>query len=118
MVTDGAPLSPFAARLARPNAPTRPERALYRALEACRIPYRAQVPLGPYIADAYLPALRCVIEVDGEYHHTRPRQVLRDRRKDRYYRARGLRVLRVWARHLLADPVAWVQRALQPPREP
>lgn len=118
MATAAAPLTPFAARLLRPNAPTRPERALYRALEACGVSYRAQAPIGPYIADAYLPPLRCVIEVDGEYYHTRPRQVRRDRRKDRYYRARGLRVLRVWARHLLADPVAWVQRALQALREP
>jgi hypothetical protein len=48
-----------------------PERALWRELRGGRlgVPFRRQVVLGnPYIADFVAPALRLVVEVDGDIH--------------------------------------------------
>ena len=45
---------------------------------ACRLKFRRQVPLGPYIADFYCPSARLVVEVDGVSHIDAPGVAVRD----------------------------------------
>lgn len=92
-----------------PNPPTTPlqkaralrrdatpaERRLWSALRnhAVRgLKFRRQVPIGPYIADFYCPAVRLVIELDGVSHWE---AAARDAARDAWMRRRGLRVLRI-----------------------
>ncbi len=74
------------ARSLRKNA-TDAERLLWRALRELDIPVkiRRQHPIGRYVADFAIPALKLVIEIDGGQHATagemdekRTRQLNRD----------------------------------------
>jgi very-short-patch-repair endonuclease len=84
-------------------SPTASEAALWRALSGRKlgVAFKRQVPLGRFIADFLAPAVRFVVEVDGQYHGQRQRA---DARRDETLRRLGYRVLRLEA--------ALVERAL------
>jgi very-short-patch-repair endonuclease len=69
------------------------ERLLWRALREAPlgIRVRRQVPLGPFIADFYIPAAKLAIEVDGATHD----DPAADAARDAWFAAHGARVLRV-----------------------
>ena len=80
---------------------TSAERVLWRALRDRQLGTRVrrQVPLGPFIADFYLPAFRLVIEVDGETHAAASADVSRDA----WFAGNGVRVLRFTNREVLKN---------------
>lgn len=84
-----------------------PEVLLWRCLRrrALTLKFRKQHPLPPYILDFYCPAARLAVEIDGEIHG-RGDQPERDSAKDAFLRGKGLRVLRIPAADVLADPEA------------
>ena len=63
--------------------------------------FRKQHPIGPYVADFYCPAAKMVIEVDGATHDATQAA---DARRDAYMESLGLKVIRVAAADVLADP--------------
>jgi very-short-patch-repair endonuclease len=72
--------------------PTEPEKRLWRAISNRQVEgakFRRQAVIPPYIADFLCPALKLIIEVDGDTHDP-PRDAARDAR----LHARGYRVLR------------------------
>lgn len=54
---------------------------------------RKQTPVGPFIADFVIHAIKLVIEVDGE-HHFEPDGQARDTKRDAWLKLEGYRVLR------------------------
>ncbi len=82
---------------------TLPEMLLWRLLRLNRreLRFRKQHPIGPFVADFYCPAAKMVIEVDGAVHDERQGA---DGRRDAYMTSLGLRVIRVPAGEVLADP--------------
>jgi very-short-patch-repair endonuclease len=90
------------------QAPSEPERLLWAALKASKlgVRFRRQVVIAGVIVDFFAPAPRLVVEVDGALH---ARRRAADRRRDRRLAQLGLRVLRLEARVVLAEP----ERALQ-----
>lgn len=76
--------------------PTASEARLWAELRGSRlsVPFRRQVPIGPYIVDFLAPRLRLVVEVDGGYHAQR---AAADARRERYLQRAGYRVVRVSA---------------------
>jgi very-short-patch-repair endonuclease len=85
---------------------THPEVKLWvrlRTLRAQGVRFRRQHPVGPYVLDFYCPEFRLAVEVDGFVHRTgdRPR---RDDRRDAWLEAHGIRVLRIAAAEVMADP--------------
>jgi len=82
-----------------------PEQLLWRLVRLSRgeLRFRRQHPIGPYVADFYCPSAKLVIEIDGATHDYREAQ---DMRRDEYMESLGLRVLRVAAAEVLADPSA------------
>ena len=82
-----------------------PELMLWRVLRLRRraLRVRRQQPIGPFVADFYCPAARLVIEIDGAAHDQRRDA---DDRRDHYMASLGLRVVRVSATEVLADPAA------------
>jgi very-short-patch-repair endonuclease len=62
------------------RAMTTPERRLRAALrlDALGTKARRQVPLGPFIADFYIPAAKLVVEVDGVTHDGPAADAVRD----------------------------------------
>ena len=80
-----------------------PEMLLWRLLRLSRreLRFRRQHPIGPYVADFYCPTAKTVIEVDGATHDWRQDA---DRGRDAYLESLGLKVIRVAAADVLADP--------------
>lgn len=74
------------------NNPTGPEKRLWRILSSAQIgaKFRRQAVIPPYIADFLCPALKLIIEVDGDTH-----DAARDARRDADLAALGYRVVRV-----------------------
>ena len=65
--------------------------------------FRREYPIPPYMVDFCCPALKLVIEVDGE-HHLTGKGKARDRRRDRLLLENGYRSLRISGYAVLADP--------------
>ena len=76
------------------------------------IVFRRQHPMGPYILDFYCSRARLAIEIDGWGHNMGDRPD-RDTRKDAWLTAQGVRVLRISASEVLADPDGAADRIWQ-----
>ncbi len=86
------------------RSPTLPESLLWQQLRARPqgLEFRRQHPFGSFIVDFYCPAIRLVVEVDGNSHDMGDRPA-RDERRDLYLRQNGLRVLRLDAADVMRD---------------
>ena len=84
-----------------------PEMLLWRLLRVSRreLRFRKQHAIGPYVADFYCPAAKMVIEVDGATHDY---SVKSDANRDAYMESLGLKIVRIAASDVLADPEAVV----------
>jgi very-short-patch-repair endonuclease len=81
------------AKTMRHNA-TPAERRLWQTLRKHQLgdlKFRRQMPLGPFIADFYCPAVRLVVEVDGISHIDSPNDAIRDA----WMTEQGIRVFRI-----------------------
>ncbi|GEO00286.1 hypothetical protein NSE01_21180 [Novosphingobium sediminis] len=67
--------------------------------------FRRQHPAGRYILDFYCAAAKLGIEVDGHVHNTGDRPQT-DTHRRLWLENQGIRVLRIAAARVLADPVA------------
>lgn len=75
---------------------TGPETRLWSRLRARQfqgLKFRRQHGIGPYIVDFYCPERSIVIEVDGD-SHAGADQIVKDKQRETYLRARGLRTIR------------------------
>jgi len=78
-------------------------------LTARGIEYIEQYNLGDKFAlDFFIPEYNIVIECDGDYWHTRPEAICRDKRKNAYVKACGFSMYRFWEREINADVEACV----------
>jgi very-short-patch-repair endonuclease len=68
----------------------------------CGLKFRNQHPLGPYTLDFYCPAVKLVVEIDGDSHGMGDNPA-RDRRRDAWLREQGLRVFRFDAADVMRD---------------
>lgn len=74
-----------------------------RGRAAGRLAFRRQHPMGAYILDFYCVAARLAVEVDGGVHSD-PAQFVHDQRRNAWLREQRVRVLRISAGDVLADP--------------
>ena len=83
---------------------TLPEGMLWRALRQRPdgFKFRRQHPIGRCVVDFYCPALRLVVEVDGEAHSMGDHPA-GDSRRDAWLRGQGLRVLHFNASDVIND---------------
>lgn len=84
-------------------SPTSIETLLYNCLASHGVEFEKQHRIGRFIADAYIPSVQTVIEVDGDYWHSLAHNQERDRRKDAALGDRGIRVVRITEREAHAD---------------
>lgn len=65
-----------------------------------------QVPVGPFRADIVIETRDrlLVVECDGKAYHCSEEQVTRDKRRDRYFAARGISVMRFSGSEIHRDP--------------
>lgn len=64
-------------------------------LEARGIAYEAQVQVGPWVVDFVLTGTGIVLECDGDYWHSLPRSVARDRQKNGWMYRNGRMIVRL-----------------------
>ncbi len=83
------------ARVASQASPTSLERAVSQLLDALGVAYTHQYPIGPYVADLFVPSKKLVIECDGEYWHSRPGRREHDAKRDAHLVSIGYAVLRL-----------------------
>ncbi len=69
------------------------------------IKFRRQHPIGRYVLDFYVIESKLGIEIDGISHDIGDRPA-RDEERDRWIEAQGIRMLRISAKDVLADPNA------------
>lgn len=87
------------------------ETKLYQELERRGVTFvKQQVVDGLWVVDALIPGARIAIECDGEYWHSLPEMVERDKKKDSYLRSRGYQVFRFPEEAINADVKGCVQR--------
>jgi very-short-patch-repair endonuclease len=87
------------------------ERALLKLIDAAQLPKPlTNVRLHGYLADAYWPEQRLVIEFDGWQAHGHRGAFDGDRKRDQIMLANGVRAMRVTDRHLVHEPVALAAR--------
>jgi len=78
------------------KGPTSIEKKLYDELKKRGILFEKQRLInGRFIVDAYIPSLNLVIEADGNYWHSLPKTVEKDRRENAYLKKCGYNLLRL-----------------------
>ncbi|MFC7321953.1 endonuclease domain-containing protein [Halobacillus campisalis] len=70
------------------------ERRLYNGLVSYGLHPRTQYPEGKFRIDIAFPGLKLAIECDGKAFHSSAAQKAHDRKKDRYLRSKGWKVMR------------------------
>lgn len=73
---------------------TKPEKIVESILNELEIPYEKQKPIFG-IPDFFIEPNYCIF-VDGDYWHSRPKQIERDREVNEYLTSHGYNVLRFW----------------------
>ena len=90
------------------------EAKMYQELERRGVTFvKQQVIDGLWVVDALIPGARMVIECDGEYWHSLPDMVERDRKKDIYLKSRGYKIFRFPEAAIHADVAGCVQRIVK-----
>lgn len=85
------------------QGPTNIERIVYTELGLREIAFVPQYEIGgKFHVDAFLPDHNLIVECDGEYWHSLPGNVARDRSKDAYMEACGYKVLRLPEHEILS----------------
>ena len=74
---------------------------MLRGRQVMHAKFRRQHPIGPFVVDFFCKQSRLVIEADGAPHFPRPS---RDRRRDAWFAAAGLVVLRLPNHLILCHP--------------
>ena len=67
------------------------------------VKFRRQHPIGRYVLDFYVLELKLAIEIDGVGHDMGDRPE-RDDSRDKWLESQGIRMLRIAAKDVLADP--------------
>ncbi len=79
-----------------------PEVLLWRELRNSGLKFRRQHPVGDWVVDFYCAAAKTAIAVDGIVHDM-GRQAARDHKKAEFLQSKGIALLRISAKDVLAD---------------
>lgn len=71
------------------------ERIVQDWLDEWKIEYAPQYQVGRVFIDIALPQYKVAIECDGDYWHSRPEQIEKDKRKDKFLNMKGWYVVRL-----------------------
>ena len=101
------------------------EKILWKYLRSkrfCKLKFRCQQPINPYIVDFFCSRVKLVIELDGESHLGKERY---DAQRQTFLEAQGLTIIRFWDSeiynniNLVLDVIEnCCQRIISPPPNP
>jgi len=76
--------------------PTSIEKKVYNELKAQGVLFERQKLInGKFLVDAYIPSLNLIIEADGDYWHSLPRVMKKDKAENAYLKKCGYNLLRL-----------------------
>lgn len=91
---------------------TLPERLVENQLLFNNILYVKQYVYKLGIADFWLPETNIIIECDGDYWHSLPKAIIRDKKQTEYLENEDYTVIRLWERDIKKDVegcLEWIQ---------
>lgn len=89
------------------------EVAVEKTLKKLGMDYIPQKRIGRFLCDFYLPNMNTVIECDGEYWHSLPKVIERDKRKNKEIARRGMVMIRLTESAIREDCDAAVTSAIE-----
>lgn len=89
------------------------EIALHNALVDAGLSPVTQYEIPPYTIDYAFPAHKLAVECDGDYWHSTPWQMKKDRQRDGYLRKKGWRTLRIREKQIKTDIDACVSLVIK-----
>jgi len=84
------------------------ELMLYNALVAAGLSPVQQYSIPPYTIDYAFPSYKLAVECDGDYWHSTPWQIKKDKQRDKYLAELGWRTLRIKEKQIKSDVTACV----------
>jgi very-short-patch-repair endonuclease len=72
-----------------------------------------RIGLGPYTVDFAFLDQKVIVECDGQYWHSLPESIARDRRKDKFFANRGWLVVRLKEDEIMSSPRRCVSKVAQ-----
>jgi len=91
-------------KLTEMNGPTSIEKKVYDELKRRGILFEEQRLInGRFFVDAFIPSLNLVIEADGDYWHSLPKQIGRDKSRNAYLKKCGFNLLRLTGTEIRDD---------------
>lgn len=75
--------------------PSQAELKTIKILDNIGIPYQFQYPIGYYLLDFAIVDKKIDIEIDSEYHHSLPDRIPKDKRRDKFMKSLGWKVIRI-----------------------
>jgi very-short-patch-repair endonuclease len=89
------------------------EQEIMARLRAVRVPIVPQVKLGNnWVFDGAVTGTRLIVEVHGDYWHTRPEVQARDARKAEWAAAEGYTIVTIWESAYQTDPEGEIARVI------
>lgn len=96
---------------ANTQQPTGIEIKIFNVLTELDLPFVAQKAMGVYCCDFVIKSRRLVIECDGDYWHSLPDVINRDKKKDTWLISHGYKVLRL-PEHRINDDIEWCKQQI------
>jgi len=81
-------------------------------LRNLNVEFEIQIPINGFITDFFIRSLGAVIEADGDYWHSRPNVIERDKRKNIAIISAGYKLLRLTETEIHADPTNRIKEFL------
>lgn len=102
---DGEPgIVPSVKRYPAKQKATNIENQFRYALLRKGINFVEQASIGPWSIDFLIPDHQIVVEADGEFWHSRPKTIMKDRRKDAWLERNGYKVFHFEGNEIIKNP--------------
>lgn len=79
------------------------EIAIHKILDSLNIKYRIQFPIKNWLIDIYIPNKNLIIECNGNYWHSFPERIKRDKRLEDYAKENGYKLIWLWENDIEKD---------------
>lgn len=84
--------------------PSSIEKAIYKVLDNLNIKYETQYKIGNWFADIYIPSKNLIIECNGDYWHSLPHRIKRDKKFQKYCDENNYKLIWLWESEIKENP--------------
>lgn len=77
------------------NRVSKIEQEFVNALREKGLEFEHQAKVGKFVVDVFFPKQKIIVEFDGDYWHSLPHVIEKDKRKDKFFENEGFRVIHI-----------------------